>query len=528
MKSVWRLASILTMALLCATTALGCADKAPPAEGSANNTNNNDPGPEGQPEATPEGQPEGTPEGEPEGNPEGQPEGNPEGQPEGNPEGQPEGEPEPMDECGDGICQDSESEESCALDCDLGPYCDPNNVELCDDNIDNDCDAQVDEGCTCTVAEKPCYSGDPRDLEGGSSCRAGTQLCEREFYGVCMNEVLPSEEVCDGVDNDCDDEVDEIEGCNNTPPLAICPPDQTGPTLAFYEIVGGYEDADGDAMVRSVWSLLDKPVGSTARPTPANQLTTEIFADVQGIYLFQLEVEDNRGGIGRCVTTVVTNSQDQLRIEMVWNVGANNDRSDVDLHLIKTPGARYFANGPRGDDCFWENCRLCTESYNQAPETYEANCRQQIADFNNDPNSAPPPQVEWFSPLDDNDPRLDLDDVEGNGPENINVRSPLNGTYRLGVHYWADDGFGDSTVSLRIFCRGQLAREFEPVVLREKPGADGGPDTEFWEVADIVWTSNGCQIRDFGAVGCREICTRREVDTNLGCPDNMSRGQVCQ
>ena len=406
-------------------------------------------------------------------------------------------------------------------------YCDSEGREICDDDIDNNCNGLVDEGCTCTVAQKSCYSGHPDDLtETNTSCRSGTQACTGEFYSECEGQVLPETEVCDGVDNDCNGQVDEVPDCANAPPVAICPPDQVGPTLSFYTFTGGYDDPDGDAMASASWRILDRPTGSTSSPNPPSDLTTEIFADVQGIYVLELQVTDTNGDVGRCTTTLTTNSEDQLRVEMVWNIGNNGDTSDLDLHLLKSPAGRWFSDGARGDDCYWRNCRVCDAAYSLGAG-YETQCRQLIADYNADPNNSPPSQVEWTTPLDSNDPRLDLDDIQGNGPENVNIRTPLNGVYRLGVHYWHDDGFGDSTVTLRVYCAGNLVKEFEPVLMRAAAGPEGNANTEFWEVTDIVWNNGTCALQEFGAPGCREICTLSQAQ-NGGCPDNFSRGLPCQ
>ena len=70
-------------------------------------------------------------------------------------------------------------------------------------NLDDDCDGQVDEDLT-----RACYSG-PEGTEDVGLCVGGRQRCEGGRYGACAGATLPSEEQCDGADEDCDGQVDE-------------------------------------------------------------------------------------------------------------------------------------------------------------------------------------------------------------------------------------------------------------------------------------------------------------------------------
>ncbi len=79
--------------------------------------------------------------------------------------------------------------------------------EICD-NKDNDCDNKIDEdfpqkNTMCTKTQGGCVA-------------TGVYVCNQTGDGVeCNAQFNPTEEVCDGIDNDCDGEIDENVGTDN-------------------------------------------------------------------------------------------------------------------------------------------------------------------------------------------------------------------------------------------------------------------------------------------------------------------------
>jgi hypothetical protein len=175
--------------------------------------------------------------------------------------------------CFDGIDNNcnGEVDEDCAL-CDVGAPCDTGlpgqcavgafdptcqcvpinrpDPEVCD-NLDNDCDGRIDEDL-----EQVCGS----DV---GECRTGIRVCDRGQFSICIGEVGPTPELCDGLDNDCDGVADEnfdlgsdpnnCGACGRTCGLGelcqsgICQPE--GPT----------EDSDGDGVPDVLDSNPDNP-----------------------------------------------------------------------------------------------------------------------------------------------------------------------------------------------------------------------------------------------------------------------------
>ena len=92
------------------------------------------------------------------------------------------------------------------------------------------------------------------------------------------------------------------------------------------------------------------------------------------------------------------------------------------------------------------------------------------------------PVLHWGSNAAGDDPFLDVDDVDGLGPEVISVLAPEQGqTYTVGLHMYRLDIFsaGDpTTASLKIFVDGEVVAEAEHVM---------PSNNDWWEAFRITW-----------------------------------------
>ena len=122
--------------------------------------------------------------------------------------------------------------------------------EVCD-GLDNNCNGSVDEGIANSTAIV-CYEG-PEGTMAIGECRAGVSYCTGGgFDGPCDGQILPADERCDNLDNDCDGQIDEGF-------------DTRGVDLVFILDISGSFDDEIESMIQGIAPLLDDPITSTFR-----------------------------------------------------------------------------------------------------------------------------------------------------------------------------------------------------------------------------------------------------------------------
>jgi hypothetical protein len=254
-----------------------------------------------------------------------------------------------------------------------------------------------------------------------------------------------------------------------TGPTAICPQDIDTVPLVSINFTGDAED-DGN-VVSWQWQLISQPTGSAAPPpNPATSPTVSFTPDIVGEYRMRLTVIDDDGMSGTCEFSVFALGEG-LRVEIFWNPPETSpDNSDVDLHLLHPSAAAWF-DGQH--DCYYGNC-----------------------------NTSSGYALHWDVPsYQGDDPRLDIDDTNGHGPENINIDDPVVGhNYKVGVHYFGDHGYGPSSIYVKIYC-GIVSinpvYEIGPMVLY---GNGDSWSNDFWKVATVQWNGFNCAVTPINTV----------------------------
>lgn len=202
-------------------------------------------------------------------------------------------------------------------------------------------------------------------------------------------------------------------------------------------------DPDGDAF-SFTWTLFERPLDSAAALIGQGAPETRVTPDVVGRYLVNLRAVDVRGAIGEAQLEILPRD---LSVVLTWT-GEDND---LDLHLVR-PGGALGDYGSCPGACSLEQCGEFTDD--------NLTCRSTGTDASFR-NRSP----EWGEIGRVDDPRLDVDDVSGGGPEITSVDQPEEGIWRVVVHHCEDPLVEGGSAIVQILEEGVLVFVSGPEVL---------------------------------------------------------------
>jgi len=174
---------------------------------------------------------------------------------------------------------------------------------------------------------QPCYTGPPA-TEGVGVCSAGTQTCVDSYWGVCEGETLPSDETCDGLDNDCDGETDD------------------GVKTTFYED----SDGDGYGNPSSTTEACSAPEGYVEDSTDCDD--TDGSVNPGAAEVCDNEKDDNCNGFTDCLDSSCSEFPACLPEEYCLEItGLRVLGSDHEPATDILPGTMYHIEVTTYNDC---------------------------------------------------------------------------------------------------------------------------------------------------------------------------------
>jgi hypothetical protein len=138
-----------------------------------------------------------------------------------------------------------------------------------------------------------------------------------------------------------------------------------------------------------------------------------------------------------------------ISVILTWD----KDFTDVDLHLVRPGGSTFTLES----DCFWAS---------KAPD--------------------------WGAPgVQTDNPFLDVDDIDGYGPETINLRQTGAGSYGVFAHHYADRKLGPTAATAEIYIGGTRVGTYSTPSLA---------CNDLWNIGTVEWNGSSGSFTPAGAV----------------------------
>jgi hypothetical protein len=253
----------------------------------------------------------------------------------------------------------------------------------------------------------------------------------------------------------------EVLSINGTPNTNPSPQVQPLDDVTLTGVNSVASNVDG-YIVSYHWEIVEQPAESSVILTSPDAETTGFQfdsasgtftgLDVAGTFVIALTVTDDRDLVSTNEATVTLNSipQEALHIQLTWD----SPDYDFDLHVEKDGGPWCSQQS-----CYYGNCNASNSFFGR-------------------------PEWDGLPGETDGDPSLDIDDLSGYGPENINIDAPVSGDYRIGVHAYSSLVDTETYATLKVFINGALAYEDSRLMASGR---------DFWEVSEVQW-NNGAAI----------------------------------
>jgi len=248
----------------------------------------------------------------------------------------------------------------------------------------------------------------------------------------------------------CDD-TNNAQAAPEERPVAVCDVSRTSlsPIYESTSLVGKDSfDPNGHELIDYWWHIVEAPEGSAVDMVDGSADRNGLVPDLVGRYTAELVVTNDQCVMSDpCQVVFDAVPSEDLWVEMHWQ----HANDDMDLHLL-------YNNAPYDSDrdCYYGNCIDGGLDWGVQGATID-------------------------------NPRLDLDDIENMGPENVNIDLPADGLYTIAVHdFPGTEYWGDNAVTVKIHVEGELAFEETRII--------SGEDSRV-PFADVTWPGGDLVVR---------------------------------